>query len=495
MTVDAPATPLVAARVDSTTWYAGAGLVEDVHDLITAYESGSWIDQTIGGVATSMDLLGACTDPLGTVASWGVSWLIEHVKPLSDALDWLAGDPDQIAAHANTWRNVADTVQASSEEFRLALSTDLAYWTGTSSEAYRRHVDAHQEALSGIAKAADGIGMIVEGAGLLVALVRGFVRDLIAEFVSVLAVRLPEWLAEEALSLGIATPWVAAQVSSLVAKWIAKIARLLHGLSASLRKLVPILHRLGDVINSLKSLLRALRRDTPDLKVPAQDAPVHGPNGHLPTFADFSPKGPSLAATTATPSGPTALDASATDGGVGAALAAEVGADGHRSARATALVGTTFEADPLYAAADRSVDIATITPEPVWRTSNEPLWRHDDRPPSEIFANGFEPWDPSNTDLAGFVYYNESSAFVSSTRNEGLDWSRVYRYEIRAPGGIDVNRTLGEVVFPGEAEIAFPGGISPRFIAGAHRVGLDGLPIPGSWIPNPFFNPNGAKPP
>jgi hypothetical protein len=33
------------------------------------------------------------------------------VKPLSEALDWLAGDPAQIAAQAQTWRNVAGSLQ------------------------------------------------------------------------------------------------------------------------------------------------------------------------------------------------------------------------------------------------------------------------------------------------------------------------------------------------------------------------------------------------
>src|SRR3712207_7075461 len=44
--------PLVAARVDATRWYTGAGLVEDVNDLATGSSSGSWIDPTIGGIGT-----------------------------------------------------------------------------------------------------------------------------------------------------------------------------------------------------------------------------------------------------------------------------------------------------------------------------------------------------------------------------------------------------------------------------------------------------------
>src|SRR5206468_3217658 len=103
VSMDTAANPLLARRVDSSTCYIGAGIVEDVHDLIASYQSGTWIDQSLGGVATSMDLLGACVDPLGTVAAWGVSWLLEHVRPLSEALDWLAGDPDQVTAYAHTW--------------------------------------------------------------------------------------------------------------------------------------------------------------------------------------------------------------------------------------------------------------------------------------------------------------------------------------------------------------------------------------------------------
>jgi hypothetical protein len=33
---------------------------------------------------------------IGTIASYGVSWLIEHVQPLKEALDWFAGDPPVI---------------------------------------------------------------------------------------------------------------------------------------------------------------------------------------------------------------------------------------------------------------------------------------------------------------------------------------------------------------------------------------------------------------
>jgi hypothetical protein len=272
------ANPLVAARQDSTAWSSGIWLVEDVAALVDGVCSGSWIDASIGGFAASMDALAVVTDPLGALVSMGVAWLIEHCKPLSDALDWLAGDPDQIQAYARTWANVAGAVASAAADLATA-GRGVGGWTGAAGDAYRGHSAAQCDALRGIAAAATGIGQIVEGAGLVVALVRELVRDLIADFVSVLAVRVWEWLAEEGLTLGLATPLVVSQVSALVGRWAAKITRLLSALVASLRRLAPVLRRLDELIRSLKDLLRRLAR-RPDVSPGDPDywPRVHG--GH-----------------------------------------------------------------------------------------------------------------------------------------------------------------------------------------------------------------------
>src|SRR3954462_8260343 len=143
------ANPLVAGGVDTTRWYTGAGLIEDVDDLAHGVESGSWVDPAIGGVGTALDTLAVCVDPLGALAAWGVAWLMEHVKPLSDALDWLAGDPDQITAYAQTWRNTAGAASAAATSLSDAVSRDLAGWTGPAADAYRAHAGTHLRALDG----------------------------------------------------------------------------------------------------------------------------------------------------------------------------------------------------------------------------------------------------------------------------------------------------------------------------------------------------------
>nr|WP_240942296.1 hypothetical protein [Planosporangium thailandense] len=202
-----------------------------------------------------MDALGFVVDPLGSVVSWGVAWLMEHVKPLSDALDRFAGDPDQITAYAQTWRNVAGVASSAAAELSDAMARDLAQWSGAAADAYRQHAGSHVGAITATAEAAGTIAVITEAAGLVVALVRNLVRDLIAEFVSVLSVRLWEWLAEEACTLGIATPAVVAQVSTLVAKWTAKIAELIKGLASSVRRLAHEAGSLDKLIDLVRGKL------------------------------------------------------------------------------------------------------------------------------------------------------------------------------------------------------------------------------------------------
>jgi hypothetical protein len=255
---------LVAARVDTTGWSTGAGLVEDLDDLAAGFTSGSWVDPTIGGIATALDTLAVCVDPLGSLVAWGVAWLMDHVKPLSDALDWLAGDPDQITAYAQTWRNVSGAANDAAAALRSAVDRDLHGWTGPTAEAYRAHAGTHLQALDGLTRAADLLALVVEGAGMLVATVRALVRDLIAQFVATLAVRLPEWAAAEGITLGLATPFVVTQVGALVGQWVAKIGRFLTGLTNSLRRLMPVLRRLEDLFARLSDLARSLRSGSLD---------------------------------------------------------------------------------------------------------------------------------------------------------------------------------------------------------------------------------------
>ena len=270
--------PLVAAAGPSSPdpW-AGVWIAEDIEMVARGVEDGSWIDLTLGGVSAALDTLAIVSDPVGVLLQYGVAWIIEHVKPLSEALDWLAGDPGQIAAHAQTWTNVAAALRDNATELASAVSAEVADWRGAAADAYRVWSKQQSDAIEALAKAAETMAIITTGAGVLVAGVRTLVRDAIATLVS----RLIVYAAEETFSLGLATPLVVGQVTTLIASWAAKIAKWLRGLIASLRRLRLNTDVLAPMIEKIKELLRRLMGRSGEPKEPTPE-PATGPAGKVP---------------------------------------------------------------------------------------------------------------------------------------------------------------------------------------------------------------------
>jgi uncharacterized protein YukE len=270
-----PLVPTVAAaRPDSL---AGVWIAEDIEAIARGVEDGSWIDVAVGGVGATLDALAVVSDPVGVLLQYGVAWIIEHVKPLCEALDWLAGDPGEIGAHAQSWATVAGALRDDAAQLASAASTEVAGWHGSAADAYRAWADQQSAAIEALAKAAQTMAIVTTGAGVLVAGVRTLVRDAIATLVS----RLTVYAAEEVVSLGTATPLVAAQVATLIASWTAKIAKWLRALLDSLRHLRLKTDALGSLVEKIKEILRRLMGRPEEPKSPV-NRPASGPAGKVP---------------------------------------------------------------------------------------------------------------------------------------------------------------------------------------------------------------------
>ncbi|WP_433375575.1 WXG100 family type VII secretion target [Actinoplanes sp. CA-142083] len=238
--------PTVEGPVSS---WAGLALAEDVDQVLSGVRGGSWVDASIGGVSAGLDALAFVADPVGALLQYGVAWLIEHVKPLSEALDWLAGDPAAIAAQSRSWHNIAEALRLETDELIRSIHWDTSEWLGEAGNAYRDWSTNQHHAVTALSSAADTMSTAVEVAGELIAGVRIMVRDAIATVVA----RLISYAIEELATLGLATPLVVTQVTTLCATWSARIARWL-------RALVSSLHRLGILADQLTDASEAVTR-------------------------------------------------------------------------------------------------------------------------------------------------------------------------------------------------------------------------------------------
>ncbi len=158
------------------------------------------------------------------------------------------------------------------------------------------------------------------------------------------------------------------------------------------------------------------------------------------------------------------------------------------------------------------------------RTDTNFLFRDDHRGPlgavDSPLERGFAVRDPSNSNLSQHVNGERNANFVSTSRDPNVAFNGPsnykeegrpnFRYIIHAPGGIEVNATLGPHRFGNQSEVAFPGGIRAQNIVGAQEIiggtlrpGAD-TDIPGGqfenlqfgpFIPNRHFDPSAANPP
>lgn len=81
---------------------SGLGLIEDGQDLNEAMESNSWVAESLAAFGTAMDVQQLVSDPLQTLMSWGISWILDHMSPLKDWLNELAGNPGEVQGFAAT---------------------------------------------------------------------------------------------------------------------------------------------------------------------------------------------------------------------------------------------------------------------------------------------------------------------------------------------------------------------------------------------------------
>ncbi|MYR40176.1 hypothetical protein GTX14_35475 [Streptomyces sp. SID4944] len=175
--------------------------------------------------------------------------------------------------------------------------------------------------------------------------------------------------------------------------------------------------------------------------------------------------------------------------------------------RTTGAVSPTPPVDPATVAADPGALAGSTLPEALWRDHDGPLYRFSPDGPDRVFTEGLRPYGSTMLHLIDHVYNTtQGSVFASTTANPDYvrDSARAnpagapalfqryrWRYDIVAPGGIDVNATLGFASpFPDQEEVLFPGGVAGRHIRGAQPM-LNGEPA-GPFIPNPHFAPGAS---
>ncbi|GAA2642026.1 WXG100 family type VII secretion target [Paractinoplanes durhamensis] len=226
---------LVADVHSTRTAWAGASLADSFQGVYQSVNGGGWVDGALAGGAFAVEAAATALDPISALLSNGLGWAMEYFEPLREMLDHLAGIPDRVMAHAETWNHMAAELQSMAADLKSALLSDLPDWQGAAATTYHGLMANNVEAIDGLSALAATMSASTEAAGNLVQFTRDLVRDLIADLVA----RVIVWAAESLLVVTI--PLVAAQIVAAVVKWAGRILGYTTALVSSLRNLTQLL--------------------------------------------------------------------------------------------------------------------------------------------------------------------------------------------------------------------------------------------------------------
>ncbi|WP_438388461.1 hypothetical protein [Actinopolyspora saharensis] len=252
--------PLVEEPTPLVSGEDGIAVYDFGKDAATAIDGQDWCEAGIDIGAGALDVTMALADPFGTLLSSAFAWMMEHVSPLPEMLNSIAGNPDVVHANAHTWARISDHLNRAADNMGEAVNSDTAGWKGAAAETYRAMGDGEAKLISGAAKAADAVGAAVSGAGTAVQIVRTIVRDLIASAAADLTEKLAKWAAAAGLSLGLATPAIVADGIRLVAEWSSRVAKWLDKIVSSFRQLARIVENVKPALSKVDEAMQPVKK-------------------------------------------------------------------------------------------------------------------------------------------------------------------------------------------------------------------------------------------
>lgn len=254
----------------------GTFLLYDINATAQALKNHEWASLALIGVADTLDTAATISDPLGSLFAAGIGWVIDHFDPLKSWLDDLTGDAGAVDAFSGQWEGVAGKVETCVGELRARVHADLTDMEGDAIASYTAFIERLSKALEGVKEGADGMAGALRFASTLVEAVHGIVRDAIAQICGAAL----SWAAEEVFSLGLASGWVAEQVSTRVAAVSTRIGNTIRELISSCKALEALVNKLDSSVGAVRSALDHIH---PDVARGKHNAPWlashHAPTG------------------------------------------------------------------------------------------------------------------------------------------------------------------------------------------------------------------------
>jgi hypothetical protein len=237
---------------------SGAGVVDSLTETVTAITNfdspGDVLDVGLGAASVGIDALALMENPVDTLATSAIAWMIDNLSFLRWPLDVTVGNPDMIDKAVQALNKAAADLDTLAGEQADALGTQVpTYREGgsTSAVTFGDVMNLRVAQLRGASLACAGAAEAYASAGVWVATVRACARDMIADFIWDLLQKAATHLAAGPMTFG-------ASVAEFVASTVQRAAMLVNKIgdmfATALNRLKILSKRLAELSDNLNFL-------------------------------------------------------------------------------------------------------------------------------------------------------------------------------------------------------------------------------------------------
>lgn len=221
-------------------------------------------------IMVGTDLLSAALDPVGALiaAPLGelLNFCVHHISFIAEPLAKLEGSDELVQSQAEKWTEIANSyIEAGNAH--AASSRDLPSWTGPGAEAYHALLKETNGVFEAVSRSAQGMGLGVQAAGVLVGVLRGFIWEMITQLltaaieagIAALAAAIPTFGASLAAFAG----WYTMKVSAVALKVVSFLEKLLakaKAFAGKCQKIVALIEKAETYCAKITKQLEAAQR-------------------------------------------------------------------------------------------------------------------------------------------------------------------------------------------------------------------------------------------
>ncbi|WP_026923198.1 hypothetical protein [Glycomyces arizonensis] len=163
---------------------SGYKLVEDIKAAVSEGDGAAAAAIPADIAALGVESFFALGDPIGTLVNAGLTIVLELVEPLNDVLEFVSGDPDEMARSQERWSQISTALASLGEEVGSTVSNDLPNWQGT--DAALEQLYALEAIILAASNEAAGIETFLSWAKTLAETLYAVIKAIITELVSFL---------------------------------------------------------------------------------------------------------------------------------------------------------------------------------------------------------------------------------------------------------------------------------------------------------------------